>query len=423
MLTRTVELWGPKEEGIFRISGRSSHIARLRREFDAGADLDLTLCEPCDLDPHAISGVYKSFLRDLPESMLLPNIEQRIDEYLAKQSEDVDELAELVGELPSANWFLLADIVMLIDLIPRHADVNRMSYNALMISLGPTLRISGDHVALFVRHRERLFARPPSVSPRDLVNFGDEEIPPLSPMYEDTPTPTSATFKRPAPRVSKKPSFGNLLGSARSSTMRKSQSEQALPTSPVPPPRLEIPEVEQVNLPSFTPQPVNIDPDETEELNSIKDSNSTGGTSPVKSSDHVDDAHYAPGTVAQQARVYSTPIADRFRSSSSLDVRARGHTSGNWSVSSISSFASSAGGSDLAPPTNPMLTIRRSPPVFFQSTNSGNSSSCSSKTGVKRKDDAGAERTREGDVERDSAKRLSFGPSLDDEEVMITAEC
>ncbi|KAL7424714.1 hypothetical protein Q5752_000398 [Cryptotrichosporon argae] len=40
IVLRTVdylEIWGPKEEGIFRISGRSSHIARLRQEFDAGA--------------------------------------------------------------------------------------------------------------------------------------------------------------------------------------------------------------------------------------------------------------------------------------------------------------------------------------------------------------------------------------------------
>lgn len=35
-LMMLVEIWGPKEEGIFRISGRSSHIARLRKEFDAG---------------------------------------------------------------------------------------------------------------------------------------------------------------------------------------------------------------------------------------------------------------------------------------------------------------------------------------------------------------------------------------------------
>lgn len=374
------------------------------------------MCDPSDLDPHAISGTYKSFLRDLPESMLLPHIEQRVDEYLLKHSDDVQELADLLAELPSANWFLLADVIMLIDLIPRHADVNRMSYKALMISLGPTLRISGDHVELFVRHREQLFAHPPSVSPRDMVDFGDDEIPPLSPMYEET-TPSASTFKRPAPRVSKKPSFGNLLGTTRSA-MRKSQSEQALSASPVPPPRLDLPPVEQVELPSFSPEAMHMDPDETEELNSLKEA-SSAGTSPSKNSDFDDATYTTAAGNAHHARVYSTPIADRFRSSSSID-RVKGHTSGAWSVSSMSSFTSSVTGPELAPPPNPMIAIRRSPPVFFQSTNSGTSSSGSSRTGVKRKDDAGAERSREGDSERDSAKRLSFGPTLDDEEAMVT---
>lgn len=39
VLVRSVEhlqLWAVKEEGIFRISGRSSHISRLKAEFDAG---------------------------------------------------------------------------------------------------------------------------------------------------------------------------------------------------------------------------------------------------------------------------------------------------------------------------------------------------------------------------------------------------
>ena len=47
-----------------RISGRSSHVAKLRAEFDAGADYDLTECEPGDLDPHAVSSIFKTFLRE-----------------------------------------------------------------------------------------------------------------------------------------------------------------------------------------------------------------------------------------------------------------------------------------------------------------------------------------------------------------------
>ncbi|KLT42536.1 hypothetical protein CC85DRAFT_302227 [Cutaneotrichosporon oleaginosum] len=448
-----LETIGRLEEGIFRISGRSSHLGRLRKEFDAGADLDLTLVDPSDLDPHAIAGTFKSYLRELPDNMIPPHIEHRIEAYLRTKNQDLDELAEILGQLPSANWFLLADVMMLIDLIPRSIDINRMSHQALMLSLGPTLRVSGEHAQYFVRHRERLFANPPAVSPREMVDFGDEEIPPLSPMYSElsfqgnAPVPPPLP-KRSAPKVSKRPSFGNLLASARSSAMRKSQSDHALllshhHTGPVaaPAPRLALPEPLQnvhnfENIQASHHVFVETDPDETEELHS-----SMGGHEPpAKASDHVDDHHYAPGTVAARARVYSvatgssgasgaTPIADRFRRSSATVDNLGGSS---LSLSSLSSISSSLGhnsghstsGFELQAPPNSMVTIRRSPPVLFSSTVTAMASEAKANAvtvatdgqtqpaskGIKRKDDEGAERTREGD--RDSAKRLSAGPGV-----------
>ncbi|TFY77669.1 hypothetical protein EWM64_g6341, partial [Hericium alpestre] len=62
--------WGIEEEGLFRISGRASHIAKLRSEFNTGADYDLRDCAPGDLDPHAVSGIFKAYLRELPEPIL-----------------------------------------------------------------------------------------------------------------------------------------------------------------------------------------------------------------------------------------------------------------------------------------------------------------------------------------------------------------
>lgn len=427
---------GREEEGIFRISGRSSHLARLRKEFDTGADLDLTLIDPSDLDPHAIAGTFKGYLRELPDTMIPLDIEHRIEEYLVKKKDNLDELAELLCQLPSANWFLLADVIMLIDLIPRSIDVNRMSHQALMLSLGPTLRLSGEHVQYFVRHRERLFSNPPAVSPREMVNFGDEEIPPLSPVYSEMSLAISsappALPKRPAPKVSKRPSFGNLLSSARSSAMRKSQSDQSLLTShhtgpaTAPTPRLALPEnIQGRHNHGF----VEMDPDETEELRS-----SNGGHSPpTKSSDLVDDHHYAPGTVAARARVYSsaaaqTPIADRFQRSSATIDNSLGGSS--LSLSSTSSVSSSLGPNSahntegLQAPANPMITIRRSPPILFASTVTAMNSEASAiaaaaatapapaSKGVKRMDDAASERTREGDSARDPAKRLSAGPGV-----------
>ncbi|KAF8893396.1 hypothetical protein BD779DRAFT_1047478 [Infundibulicybe gibba] len=63
-------IWGVQEEGLFRVSGRTSHIAKLRTEFDTGADYDMTGCTPGDLDPHAVASIFKAYLRELPEPIL-----------------------------------------------------------------------------------------------------------------------------------------------------------------------------------------------------------------------------------------------------------------------------------------------------------------------------------------------------------------
>ena len=66
------------------VSGRPSHVSKLRSEFDsgnssfsysvflsfltrislAGVDYDMTECSPGDLDPHAVASVFKAYLRE-----------------------------------------------------------------------------------------------------------------------------------------------------------------------------------------------------------------------------------------------------------------------------------------------------------------------------------------------------------------------
>ncbi|KAI0305522.1 hypothetical protein B0F90DRAFT_1815135 [Multifurca ochricompacta] len=62
--------WGVEEEGLFRISGRATHVAKLRSEFDTGADFDIIESTPGDLDPHAVASIFKTYLRELPEPIL-----------------------------------------------------------------------------------------------------------------------------------------------------------------------------------------------------------------------------------------------------------------------------------------------------------------------------------------------------------------
>ncbi|TKA52569.1 hypothetical protein B0A53_04579 [Rhodotorula sp. CCFEE 5036] len=77
-----LEEWGMREEGVFRVPGRSSHTADLKTMFDAGVgqDRDLREIHPSELDPHAVASVFKSWLRDLPDPLLSHEMEPTVDE-------------------------------------------------------------------------------------------------------------------------------------------------------------------------------------------------------------------------------------------------------------------------------------------------------------------------------------------------------
>ncbi|KAJ7096353.1 hypothetical protein C8R44DRAFT_812832 [Mycena epipterygia] len=79
-------IWGVQEEGLFRVTGRPSHISKLRNEFDTGADFDMTECTPGDLDPHAVASVFKAFLRELPEPILTQSLIPYFEAALAQES-------------------------------------------------------------------------------------------------------------------------------------------------------------------------------------------------------------------------------------------------------------------------------------------------------------------------------------------------
>lgn len=431
-----MEQWGPKEEGIFRISGRSSHLARLRKEFDAGADLDLSLSEPSDLDPHAVSGIFKTYIRELPSPMLSKHVEDLLDDYLLKprKGQDTARLAGMLKDLPPAHWFLLADVIMLIDLIPKHMDVNRMSRNALMISLGPTLQLKGEHIDLLLRHRELVFGEPPEVAPRDLVDFGDEEQLQLTPVFDDAPLPimeplappAPSLTKRPAPRVSKKPSFSSLLGAGRfsSSSVRRSQSDLGVTLSSSSSRNsLAVPRTSTSALKISAPVAVLASSPATSEsgLSNMSAVSILPRSPMVKATDSLEETLPQPGTVKARSRVYSTPIADRFKRTDTYeDLLAPKDTNSEDATTPISSSASSIASSfgELAPPVNPMSGLKRSPPIFFQSaaigSNTKNVSLRSVTAGKKRKDEDGSERSNK-DGAPGGAKRLSSGPSLYDD--------
>ncbi|KAF8552504.1 RhoGAP-domain-containing protein [Imleria badia] len=90
--------WGVQEQGLFRVSGRSSHVAKLRAEFDTGADFDIVQSNPGDLDPHAVASVFKAYLRELPEPILTNQLMPYFDAAMASE-----RLTNNIQDLPPSN--------------------------------------------------------------------------------------------------------------------------------------------------------------------------------------------------------------------------------------------------------------------------------------------------------------------------------
>lgn len=55
---------GLHADALRSISGRSTHVSKIRSEFDAGGDYDLLECGPGEIDPHAVSSILKAYLRE-----------------------------------------------------------------------------------------------------------------------------------------------------------------------------------------------------------------------------------------------------------------------------------------------------------------------------------------------------------------------
>ncbi|WRT65735.1 uncharacterized protein IL334_002683 [Kwoniella shivajii] len=465
VLIRSVEylqMWGPKEEGIFRISGRSSHIARLRKEFDSGADIDLVQCHPGDLDPHAVAGLFKSYLRELPSPLLTNHLVPRFEAYakgkgkavnraplvsdLAEdgQRDEQENLKSLVDLLPQAHWFLLADIVMLLDLIPRHSATNRMTQNALMLSLGPSLNISGSILNELIEKREVLFAEPPSPTGMEtaisLIDFGDvspvtplSEIPPA--LHEDQSAPPSiigSAKSKKAPRLPAKPSLTKLFTSSHISLPRQKSVDTLHSIINTEPPRVDLPISPTSPLPTFESQqpiPDLHDNDKTPKPTLEAVSNTSAAAVPLpdtpvsNASEKMEDQHYPSGTVDERAKLFSTPIADKFQSTSSPFPPLRAPRSSNGSTLSVHSSTSDGHLSRTAnSDSNPASIVRRGAPVFFSSAgverqgSHSRSASASAAivlngSGIKRKDGQGDERDIRASSEESEGrtKRLSAG--------------
>jgi RalA-binding protein 1 len=126
-------------------------------------------------DPHAIAGLLKSYLRELPASILthdlhlkflavigeglcftgLPGLTHEAD--LVDAQERIRELSDLIASLPISNYSLLRALTAHLILIVQNSTVNKMTIRNVGIVFSPTLGIPAGVLSLMLGEFNRVF--------------------------------------------------------------------------------------------------------------------------------------------------------------------------------------------------------------------------------------------------------------------------
>jgi len=118
---------GVYEEGIFRLSGSNTVVKALRDRFNAEGDVNL-VGENKYHDIHAVAGLLKLYLRELPSSILTRELHLEFLHCLEMNAhEKVTALNILVHHLPGPNRALLEALSAFLLEIVKNADINKMN--------------------------------------------------------------------------------------------------------------------------------------------------------------------------------------------------------------------------------------------------------------------------------------------------------
>ncbi|KAI3321670.1 RhoGAP-domain-containing protein [Xylariaceae sp. AK1471] len=141
---QAVDLYGLAVEGIYRLSGSSMHVNKLKNLFDTDQEshiLDFRNPENFFHDVNSVAGLLKQFLRDLPDPILTSeNYSAFID--AAKQDDEIvrrDSMHAIINGLPDPNYATLRALTLHLHRVMDNSAVNRMNSQNLAIVFGPTL--------------------------------------------------------------------------------------------------------------------------------------------------------------------------------------------------------------------------------------------------------------------------------------------
>ncbi|GAA6023927.1 hypothetical protein JCM10207_009279 [Rhodosporidiobolus poonsookiae] len=136
-----IELHGLDSMGIYRLSGTTSRVQRLKAALDRDVEGTDLLSEEHLTDINDIAAVLKLWFRELPEPLLTWELYHQFIEVAKIENDRLRHirLHERVNELPDPNYATLKALMAHLDKIQQQESLNQMSVSNLAIVFGPNL--------------------------------------------------------------------------------------------------------------------------------------------------------------------------------------------------------------------------------------------------------------------------------------------
>ncbi|KAM3833125.1 SH3 domain-binding protein 1 isoform 2-T2 [Vipera latastei] len=128
---------GMREEGLFRLAAGASVLKKLKYCLDSGSNIP----DEFYVDPHAVAGALKCYLRELPQPLMTSEL---YDDWLKAASAKEPEirlecLKDVCNLLPKDNYNNLRYLIRFLAKLAEQQEVNKMSPSNIAIVLGPNL--------------------------------------------------------------------------------------------------------------------------------------------------------------------------------------------------------------------------------------------------------------------------------------------
>ncbi|KAI8576651.1 hypothetical protein K450DRAFT_256056 [Umbelopsis ramanniana AG] len=171
---------GIDEVGIYRISGGTTTVNKLRAVFDSASDIDFRGTQE---DPHAVSALLKTYLRQLPEPIIPVWLNREFNQVISQATQEdaqntqgelpvvspscIKAIATTSQKLPPANFSVLKTLCWHLNRIASNDQVNKMNTSNLGLIFIPTLAIGRVLFHCFVEHADQIWgaSTPPAAVP------------------------------------------------------------------------------------------------------------------------------------------------------------------------------------------------------------------------------------------------------------------